>query len=118
MRGLEIHKNRLVSVTKLILGLRVGFISSHLTEDKLFLVNPRVITGPPKMSLLLEAKSMHALIIKTRLILVTPTDELRLVHNLQLAGRVVWSNFNKIVSKPNVMPGQILYCTTDCIPVD
>ena len=27
-------------------------------------------------------------------------------------------NLNRIVSKPNVMPGQILYCTTDSIPVD
>ena len=27
-------------------------------------------------------------------------------------------NLDRIVSKPNVMPGQILYCTTDCIPVD
>ena len=54
----------LVSLTKLTLGLRVGFISSHLTADKLFLVNSRAITGPPDMSLLLEAKSTPALIIK------------------------------------------------------
>ena len=27
-------------------------------------------------------------------------------------------NLNRIVSKPNVTPGQILYCTTDCIPID
>ena len=44
-----------VSGIKLMLGLRVGFISSHLTADKLFPVNPRVNTGPPKMSLLHEA---------------------------------------------------------------
>ena len=25
---------------------------------------------------------------------------------------------NKIVNKPNVMPGNILYCTSDCIPVE
>ena len=36
-----IHKNISVSGTKLTLGLRVGFISSHLTVDKLFPVNPR-----------------------------------------------------------------------------
>ena len=64
MRGLNIHKNIPVSVTKLTLSLRVGFIGSHLTADKLFPVNPRVITGPPKISLLLEAKSTPALIIK------------------------------------------------------
>ena len=75
MRGLDIHKNIPVSVTKLTLGFRVFFISSHLTANKLFSVNPRAITGPPKMSLLLEAKSMPALIIKPRLILDTHTDD-------------------------------------------
>ena len=44
----------------------VGFISSHLTADKLYPVNPRPITGPLKMSLLLEVKSMPSLIIKPR----------------------------------------------------
>ena len=67
LRRLCIHKNISVSGTKLTLGLRVGFISSDLTADKLFLVNPRAITHPPKMSVLLEVKSMPALIIKPRL---------------------------------------------------
>ena len=66
--SMDIHKNSPVSVTKLTLGLRVGFISSHLTVNKLFSVNTRAIMGPPQMSLLLEAKSMPALIIKPRLI--------------------------------------------------
>ena len=70
MRGLNVQKNIPVSVTKLTLGLRVGFISSHLIVDKLLPVNPRAITDPPKMSLLLEAESMPALIIKPRLIVV------------------------------------------------
>ena len=70
MRRLCIHKNIPISGTKLTLGLWVGFISSHLPADKLFPANPRAITGPPKMSLLLEAKSMPALIIKPTLILV------------------------------------------------
>ena len=39
MRGLDIHMNSPVSVTKLMLGLRVGFISSHLIVDKLFPIN-------------------------------------------------------------------------------
>ena len=69
-------KNIPVSGTKLTLGLRVGFIGSHLTADKLFSVNPRAITGPPKMSVLLEAKSMPALIIKPKLILLAHTDDL------------------------------------------
>ena len=51
-------------------------MSSHLTVNKLFPVNPSTITGPPKMSLLLEAKSMPALIIKPRLILAAHTDDL------------------------------------------
>ena len=76
MRGLDIHKNSPVSVTKLKLSLRVGFISSHLAANKLFPVNRREIKGPPKMSLLLKAKSMPALVIKPRLILVTRTDDL------------------------------------------
>ena len=67
VRRLDIHKNGPVSVTKLTLGLRVGFISYYLTENKLFTINPRVITGPPKLSLLLGAKSMPALIINPRL---------------------------------------------------
>ena len=61
MRGLNVHKNIPVSITKLTLGLRVGFISSHLTADKLLPVNPRAITGPPKTSLLLLAQK-HACI--------------------------------------------------------
>ena len=76
MRGLDIYKNSPVSVTKLTFDLRVGFISSHLTADKLFPGNPTAITGPPKMSLLLAAKSMPSLIIKSGLILVTHTDNL------------------------------------------
>ena len=76
MRGLDVYKNIPVSVTKLMLDLRVVFISFHLIADKLFPVNPRAITGPPKMSLLLESKSMPALIIKPRFILVKHTDDI------------------------------------------
>ena len=70
MRGLNVHKNIPVSITKLTLGHRVGFVCSHLIAGKLSPINPRSITCPPKMSLLLEAKSMPALIIKPRFILV------------------------------------------------
>ena len=112
MRGLDIHKNSSVSVTKLTLGLRVGFISSHLTANKLFPVNPKAITSSPKMSLLFEAKSMPELIIKPRLI---PAGWY-ITSNQQ--GQMFVQYLNRIVSKLNVMPGQILYCTKDCIPVD
>ena len=78
MRGLDIHKNIPVSVTKLTLGLRVGFISSNLTVDKLFPVNPRAITGPPMMSLLLKGKCTPALMIKPSFILVALMDDVLL----------------------------------------
>ena len=109
MRGLDIHMNSPASVTKLTLGLLVGFISSHLTVNELFPVNPKAITGPPKISRLLEAKSMPALIIKPRLILVTHTDYLcwNITSNQQ--GEMFVQNLYRIISKPNVTPGQILY---------
>ena len=76
MRGLDVHENIDVSDTKLMLGLRACFISSDLTANKLFPINPRAITGLPKMSLLLEVESTSAMIIEPRLILVTHTDDL------------------------------------------
>ena len=83
MREQGIHENIPIHVTRLTLGLLVGFISSHLTADKLIPVDPRAITGKPKMSLLLEVKSMPALIIKARLILGLMS------HVLKLKGRGV-----------------------------
>ena len=88
-----------------------------MTANKLFPVNPRAIKGPPTMSLLLEAKSMSALILKPRLIIVTHTEDIGLYITSNQQGQMFILNLNRIVRKPNVMPGQILYCTTDCIPV-
>ena len=107
-----------ISINKLMLGLRVRFISSHLTADKVFLVNPRAITGSPKTSLLLEAKSTHELISKPRLILVAHTGDLRWYITSNQQVQMLFQNLNRIVTKPNVPPGQILYCTTDCISID
>ena len=107
MRGLNVYKNIPVSITKLMLGLRVGFISSHLTVDKLFPINRRVFTGPPKVSLLLEAKSMPALIIKPRFILVMHMDDLGWYITSNQQGKILVQNLNRIVRKPNVMPRQI-----------
>ena len=118
MRGLDIHKNIPVSVTELTLGLRAGFISSYLTADKLFPVNPRGITGLPKTSLLLEAKSMPELIIKPRLVLVTHTDDLGWYIWSNQQGKMFVQNVNRIVRKANVTPRQLPYCTTDSIPID
>ena len=86
-------------------GLRVGFISSHWTVDKLFPVNPRAITSPPKMSLLLEAKSMPALIIKPRLILVAHTDDLGWNKTSNQQQQMLILNLNRIVIRTNVTPG-------------
>ena len=118
MRRLGIHKDIPVSDTKLTLGFRVGSISSHLTVDKLFPVNPRAMTGPPKMRLLLEAKSMPALIIKPRLTVVAHTDDIGWNITSNERQQMLVLDLNRIVSRPNVMPGQILYCTTNCNKID
>ena len=116
MRGLNVHTNIPVSITKLTLGLQVGFIGSHMIADKLFPINPRAITGPLKMSLLFEAKSMPALIIKLRFILVTHTDDLGWYITSNQQGKIFVQSLNRIVRKPNVTPRQFPY--TDSIPID
>ena len=74
------------------------------------------ITGPPKMSLLLEAKSMPAL-IKPRFILVTHTDDLGWYKTFNQQGKMS-ENLNRIVRKPNVTPRQFPNCITDSISID
>ena len=78
---------------ELTLGLRVGFISSHLTADKLLKISKRATTGSPKMSHPLEVKSTPASIIKSKLLLVSDTDDL---------GRYITSNQQReiLVQKP------------------
>ena len=107
-----------VSATKLALSLRVGFISSHLTVDKLFPDNPRAITGPPKMSLLLEAKSMPALISNQGLSLFRTWMTFGWYITSNQQGKIFVQNLNRIVRKPNVMPRRFPYCTTNSIPID
>ena len=102
---LFIYKNIPVSGTKLTLGLRVGFIGSHLTVHKHIPVNPRAITGPTKMSFLLEAKCVPALIIKPRHILIAHTDDLGWNKTSNQQQQMLIQNLNRIVSRPNVMPG-------------
>ena len=65
------------------------------------------------MTLLLEAKSLPASIIKTLLILVTHMDDLGWYITSNQQRQMFVQNLNRIVSRPNVTPGQILYCTTD-----
>ena len=118
MWGLNVHKKIPVFIAKLTLGLRVGFINSHLIADKLFQVYQREITSPPEMSLLLEAKSMPALIIKSRFILVTYSDDLGWYITSNQQGKMFVQNLNRIVRKSNVTPRQFSYCTTYSIPID
>ena len=118
MRGVDFHENIDVSDTKLMLGLRVCFISSDLTANKLFPINPRAVTDLRKMSLLLEVESTSALIIEPRLIIVTYTDDLCGYITSKQQGKMLVQNLNRIVRRPNVTPGQIPYCTTDCIPIN
>ena len=118
MRTLGIHKNIPVSGTKLTLALPVGFISSHLTADKLFPVNPRAILTPPKMSLLIDAKSMPSLIIKPRLILCAHTDNFGWNKTSNQQQQMLMQNLNRIVSRPNVTTGHILDCITNCISIN
>ena len=127
MRGMDVHENIDVSDTKLMLGLCIRFIRSDFTANKLFTGPPkmravtirvvRAITGPPMMSLLLEVERTSALIIEPRLILVMCTDDLggHITSNQQ--GKMLVQNLHRIVRRPNVTPGQIPHCTTDCIPI-
>ena len=68
-------------------------------------------TGPPKMkmSLLLEAKRMHALIITPKLILVSHMDYLGWYITSNQQGNMFVQHLNRIVRKPNVMPMQFPY---------
>ena len=61
---------------------------------------------------------MPALIIKPRLILVMHTDDLGSYMASNQQEQMFVHILNRIVNKPNATPGQMLYCTTDCIPVD
>ena len=112
------HRNIPVFDTKLPLGLLVGFISSHLAADKLFLVNLKAITSPPKTCLLLEVKSTPAFNIKPRSILVVHTDDLDWYITSIQQGQMLDQNHYRIVSRVNVMARKIPYCTTNCIPID
>ena len=97
MRGLDVHENINVSDTKLMLFILVCFISSDLTANKLFPINPRAVTGSPKMSLLLEVESTSALIIEPRLILVTYTDDLGGYITSNQQGKMLVQNLHRIV---------------------
>ena len=118
MIGLDVHKNIDVSDTKLMLGLRVCFISSDLTANKLFPINPRAVTGLPKMSLLFDVESTSALTIEPRLILVRYTDDLGGYITSNQQGKMLVQKLHRNVRRPNVTPGQIPHCTTNCISIN
>ena len=118
MKRLDIHKDIPVAITKQTLSLLVGFSSLDLAADKLFPVDPKAFTGAPKKSLLLEAQSRPALIIKPRLILVSLTDDLNWYTTSNQHGHIFIQNLNWIIRQINVTPWQILYFTTNCISID
>ena len=68
--------SRLMSGPPLMRGLVIHNNIPVLAVDKLFLVNPRAITGPHKMDLLFDVKSTPALIIRPRLIHVVYMHDL------------------------------------------
>ena len=78
-----------------------------MIADKLIPINLRAFTGPLKMNPLLEAKSMPALIINPRFILVTHTDDLGWYITSNQQGNIFFQNLNRIVRKPNVTPRQL-----------
>ena len=114
MRGLRIQKNIPVPDTKLTLGLSVGLLSSHLAADKIFIVELRANMGPDEP---LALGKKHAFIIPW-LILVVRTDDLGYYIMSNYQGHMLFQHLNRIASRPNVKPGQILYCTTNSIPID
>ena len=116
--GLGVHYDIPVSDTQQTVGLRVGFIKSNVTTDKLFPINLRDIMGPPKMSLLLEIKSALALIVRLRFILFVHTDDLSRCITSNQQGQMLIQNFDRIVSRPNVTPRQALQYTTNSIPIN
>ena len=78
----------------------------------------KAIKGSPKVSFLDEAKSMHELIIKPRLILVVHTDDLGWCIKSNQQGANARSKPQQDCQQTNVTLGQILYCTIHCIPIN
>ena len=64
------------------------------------------------------SQSVPALIIKPRFILVMHMDDHGWYITSNLQGTMFLQNLKRIVRKPNVMPRQFPYCTTDSIPID
>ena len=56
--------------------------------------------------------------IKPKLILVAHTDDLGLNKTSHQQQQMLIQNLKIIVSRPNVTPGQIMHCTTNCIPIN
>ena len=79
-----------------------------MTANKLFPINLRAITGPPKMSLLLKVKNASALIVKPRFILVAHTDDYGRYITFNQQRQVLIGNLNRIVGGPYITPKQVL----------
>ena len=89
----HLHGDKLnipVSDSKLMLGHSADFVSSHLAVDELFPVNPSAITCLPKMRLLLDFESKHALITEPKLILVK-ADTFYSFHGSLYIQQAIWA---------------------------
>ena len=69
------------------------------------------------MCFLLKVKSTRALIIKPRFVLAVHMDDLGWFITSNQQGQMRVRNPNTVVGRPNVMPGWILYCTTNWITI-
>ena len=103
------YKNVPVSDTKLMLVLRVGFISSHLTSNEIFPVNLRAIMGPTKIwaSCNRSKARLHWLSNQGLSFLCT---QMTLVGTLRPSSRDRCSSRSQAqqdCERPNVLPGQI-----------
>ena len=119
MRRLGIHKcvstyEGTEDTWKLTLGLGVGFISyAHTLPTK-----PEIYHGSTEDEYPAEGQKYVCIDHQTKAHPCSAHPWLLLVHNVQPAGTDARSKLNRIVSRPNVMPWQLRYCTTNCITIN
>ena len=108
MRALGVHQNIPASDTKLTPSLGIYYMSHPLVMDEPIRVNPRAITSPPKMSLLLEVERMPLVIIKPSLDIVTFCATHRdKIFNSWKQMRI--QNLNRIVCTPDASPRRLQF---------
>ena len=113
MRGWAFIRTSLFQTQNWRLATWVLFIFYHFSVDKLFPDNWSTEDESPVWD-----QITLALIMKPRLILVVHTDNLDLCITSNQQCQMLVQNLNMIVCRPNVMPMQFLYCTTNCIIIN